>query len=68
MKQVTLNVNGMHCCGCENRVKNALANVDGVIKVEASHESGEVKLEVQDDFDRSLTEDIIDDLGFEVVK
>jgi len=68
MKQVILNVDGMHCCGCENRVKNALSGLDGVIKVEASHELGEVKLEVQDDFDCSLASDTVDDLGFEVIK
>lgn len=68
MKQIILNVDGMHCCGCENRIKNAVATVKGVINVDADHETGIVKLEICDDFDCTLAEDIINNLGFEVLK
>ena len=30
MKEIVLNVKGMMCGGCENRVKNALSTIEGV--------------------------------------
>ena len=37
MKETELNVKGMACEGCENRIKNALKNVEGVESVTADH-------------------------------
>ena len=37
MDTLTLRVTGMTCGGCENAVKRALARLDGVIEVTASH-------------------------------
>ena len=44
MKETTIKVKGMVCGGCENRIKNALSQIDGVENVEASHETGIVKV------------------------
>lgn len=33
MKELRLKINGMMCGGCENRVKNALSEIDGVENV-----------------------------------
>ena len=38
MEEIILKVEGMHCSGCENRVKSALSQIDGIESVEASHE------------------------------
>ena len=37
MKEIILNVEGMMCEGCENRIKNALGTIEGVIDVSAKH-------------------------------
>ena len=42
MKEINFKVNGMVCNGCENRVKNALKNIEGVENVIVNHESGMV--------------------------
>ena len=42
MKETILIVNGMMCGGCENRVKNAIKNIEGVENVTADHNTGKV--------------------------
>lgn len=66
MKEIIINVEGMVCGGCENRVKNALSEIDGVEKVEASYETGIVKVVVSENVERKILEEVIDDIGFEV--
>lgn len=66
MKEIIINVEGMVCGGCENRVKNALSGIDGVEKVEASYETGIVKVVVSENVERKILEEVIDDIGFEV--
>ncbi|MGH2555544.1 MAG: heavy-metal-associated domain-containing protein [Actinomycetota bacterium] len=40
----TLDVQGMDCTGCENRVQTALKRLEGVIKANADHRTGRVKV------------------------
>lgn len=68
MKETTLKVKGMVCGGCENRVKNALGEIKGVENVEASFETGLVKVTSKDDVKKETLEETIDDIGFEVEK
>jgi copper chaperone CopZ len=42
METLTLHVTGMTCGGCENAVKRALARLDGVADVTASHTERQV--------------------------
>ena len=44
MEKINLKVNGMVCTGCENRVKNALMNIEGVKKVSADHKKNLVTI------------------------
>ena len=37
MKETIIKVEGMVCNGCENRVQNALKNIEGVENVVADH-------------------------------
>lgn len=65
--EVTLNVNGMTCEGCENAVKAGIENLDGIAVVESSHEEAWTKVK----FDAELTslEEItasITETGYEV--
>ena len=40
MKEIILNIEGMHCTGCSNRLTKVLNNIDGV-------ESAEVRFETK---------------------
>ncbi|TAN48664.1 MAG: copper chaperone [Methylococcaceae bacterium] len=44
MENITINVAGMKCGGCENTVKTALLALDGVAAVEASHKDKTVSV------------------------
>lgn len=44
MKELNLNVEGMHCSGCENRIKNMVSDIKNVKEVTADHETGTVKV------------------------
>lgn len=68
MKKIIFKVEGMMCAGCENRVKNALNQIEGVESVEASHEEKNVKVVTNGEVDVEEIKDKIDDLGFEVVE
>jgi len=65
--EVTINVDGMTCEGCENAIKAGVESLDGVASVESSHEEAWTKVK----YDKTLTslEDIegkITDTGYEV--
>ncbi len=68
MKEIIIKVNGMVCEGCENRVKNALLTIDAIDNVDASHKTGLVTVITNKEIERSIIEEKIDDLGFEVIK
>ena len=63
---VTFKVEGMMCGGCENRVKNALKDMDGVIVVAASHETTTVTVTTDKDI-TNILKDKIEALGFDVI-
>ena len=44
MKNIEIKVEGMMCSGCENRVKNALENIQGVQNVVADHKAKKVEV------------------------
>ena len=68
MRETIINVKGMVCGGCENRIKNALEEIKGVEKVEADYKTGIVKILENENIERKAMEDTIEDIGFEVVK
>ncbi len=68
MRETIINVKGMVCGGCENRIKNALEEIKGVEKVEADYKTGIVKILANENIDRKAMKDTIEDIGFEVVK
>lgn len=68
MRETIINVKGMVCGGCENRIKNALKEIKGVEKVEADYKTGIVKILANENIERKAMEDTIEDIGFEVVK
>ena len=67
MKELVLNVDGMMCEGCENRVKNVLSQIDGVESVVASHKEKIVKVTLSHDLDENVIKERIEDIGYEVI-
>ena len=67
IKNHRLKVKGMMCMGCENRVKNALENIDGISNVKANHKDGTVEFDTQDDTLINVIKETINDLGFKVL-
>ena len=68
MKETILNVNGMMCGGCENRVKNAVQNIDGVESVSADHNTGKVIVIKNKNISKNIIIETLEDIGYEIVK
>ena len=65
--EVTLDVEGMTCDGCENAINAGLESMDGIESVESSHEEAWTK--VKFDQSQSSVEEItakINDTGYKV--
>ncbi len=43
-EQLVLDVEGMDCGACEQRISSALAEIPGVLNVRADHANGEVRV------------------------
>ncbi len=68
MKELKIKINGMACAGCENRVKTALLEINGVEGVEANHNTGMVIIKSEKDLDIAQIEEKIIDLGYEIIR
>ena len=68
MKETNLIVNGMMCEGCENRVKNAIKNIEGVENVTADHNTGKVIVISDNEVSEEIIKETLEDIGYEVVR
>ena len=68
MSEINLKVKGMMCGGCENRVKNALENIEGVEKATADRNTGNVNVIFNDTTTKEVIEETIEDIGYEIVE
>lgn len=68
MNEISLKVKGMMCRGCENRIKNALGNIEGIEKVTANHTTGEVIINCNNTIDKKIIEETIEDIGYEIIR
>lgn len=68
MEEIVLKVNGMMCGGCENRVKNAVKNIDGVESVIADHNTGKVVVTTNKEVSENIIKETLEDIGYEIVK
>lgn len=66
MKETVIKVEGMVCNGCENRVQNALKNIEGVENVVADHNTGIVTVTSKNEVEESVMKEKIENIGFEV--
>ena len=65
MKEVKLNIEGMHCTGCSTRLEKVLNNVDGVEDAKVSLE--EIKADIKYDETQVSEKELIEaveDAGF----
>ena len=65
MKETIINVKGMMCEGCENRIQNSLKSIENVEKVIANHKEGTVTI-VGENVDIDKIKERIEDIGFNV--
>ena len=66
MKEIEINVEGMSCTGCENRIQNAVKMIEGVEEVKANHETGAVKIIANEKVEEKEIKEKIEDIGFTV--
>ena len=62
MKEINLKVEGMMCTGCENRIQNAVKNMNGIKSVKADHTTGTVKIEAEDGIEESKIKEKIENI------
>lgn len=67
MKEIILNVKGMVCEGCENRVQNAVKSISGVKKVKANHMDGTVTVTAKEEINETTIKEKIETIGFQTV-
>lgn len=68
MKEIVFKVEKMSCTGCENRIQNALKEMNGVEMVIADHIKKSVKIVAAIDVEIKQLKETIEDLGFEVIE
>ena len=66
--KLLLYVDGMHCEGCENRIKNVIKGLDNIISVSANYKKKIVEIEYENSIDVQLLKDKINNLGFTVME
>ena len=64
--EVVLKVEGMHCEGCENRIKNVLKTIEGIQEVDASYKTKEVVIKADENVDLNEVKERLADIGFDV--
>lgn len=69
MDTLEMQVRGMSCTGCEQRIGAVLGRVDGVREVSADHTTGRVRVRVGPELaDPSVLSERLERAGFEVVQ
>lgn len=68
MNELKLNVKGMMCTGCENRIKNAIGEIKGIKSVDANHKTGRVVINSDLEVNIEEIKSAIEDIGFEVTE
>lgn len=68
-KKITtvVTVDGMHCGHCKAKVEQAIKAIEGVKKVSADLETGEVTILSKCDLDSDVIKTVVADAGFTVV-
>ena len=67
MREIIIYVEGIMCEGCENRIQNALMNIEGIEKVIASHKDGTVII-IAENVDIDKVKERIEEIGFGILE
>jgi copper chaperone CopZ len=67
MDALRLQVQGMDCGGCEESIRKAVSQVEGVASVTADHVSGLVEVSFARQPDEEKVRTAIEEAGYEVV-
>lgn len=67
MTEITYEVDGMSCSGCESNVQTALEALDGVDSASPDHEAGRVGISLATEVDDSVLVETIEEAGYDVV-
>lgn len=62
----TIEIEGMHCEGCVNRVTNVLSSIPGVKKCDVSLEGKKADLILSKEVDDSVFRERIESIGFQM--
>lgn len=69
METLVLQVEGMSCTGCEQRIGTVLGRVEGVREVAADHATGRVEVRVGPELaDRAVLAERIEAAGYQVIE
>ncbi len=63
-----IKVSGMSCSHCENRVKMALEEIDGIDSVVASAVDGQVVMTMSKEVDHDVIKEAIEENGYDIVE
>ena len=67
MKEIKLNIEGMHCTGCSTRLEKVLNNIDGVESAKVSLEEKKADIKYDEaQVNESELKEAIEDAGFKV--
>ncbi len=66
MKNIELNIDGMHCEGCVNRINNVVSKIKGVDSFNVSLEEKKITLSVKKDNVIDEVKEKIENLGFTI--
>ena len=64
--ELTFNVEGMDCSGCEESIKRSVGNLPGVQEIKADHVSGRVEVSGTGESDETTIREAIVGAGYEV--
>ena len=64
----TVYIDGMMCVHCENSVKKALENIDGIISADVSHAKGTAEIELSHPVDDEIIKKAIEDKDYIVTR
>jgi copper chaperone CopZ len=67
MEQLVLDVKGMHCGACANRIEEALKHLEGVRRVKADFTAGTVEVAFEStQLDKTAVRSMIEQTGYDV--
>jgi len=68
MKNIELNIEGMRCEGCVNRIKNALSTIKGIDSFDLSLKDKKLTLSLKKEKTIDKVIKKIETLGFDIIK